>query len=363
MCYEKKLIATGSNAMRILHTVLVCVLLLITGKAIRADSPELHLHLLDVGQGLSVLVQCDGQYLLYDGGGRDASSFVVSYLKEQGVENLSYMIASHYDDDHLNGLVGALHVFDIEMILSPDYKADTKVYRSFLSAADQSGASLLHPVQGDSFDFGAAKIDITGPASYDYPAENNNCLCIRISYGDVSVLICGDAEAQAEEDMVNSGIPLESDIYVVNHHGSASSNSFYFLDHVDPGYVLLSCGKDNPYGHPDLEAMERLQSLGCTLYRTDRQGTIVLHSDGSSVWSDLEPCTDWSSNEDQSQSEQPTSEAASGIGYICNTNTKKFHYEFCDSVKKMKEENKLFTTESRDELISQGYSPCQNCNP
>lgn len=349
----------------------------------QAKADGFSLHLLDVGQGLSVLVEADSHYLLYDGGGSAASSFVVSYLGRQGVQELDYITVSHYDEDHLSGIVGALHVYACDTILEPDYTAETDIYHSYLSAAQQNGADIVTPSCGDVYMLGNAEVQVVGPSGYDSPSENNRCISLRIVYGDISCLLCGDMESDGEEDLVASGLELSSNLYVVNHHGSASSSGFYFLNQVLPEYALISCGQGNSYGHPAAETLERLQAMGCSLYRTDRQGTIVAHSDGSSLWFDTEPCTDWSSGDSVSDrnsgdfgtdwssgdsggenaAAQGAENAASGITYVCNMNTRKFHYEYCDSVNRMKESNKKYTNESREALIAQGFDPCQNCNP
>ena len=116
-----------------------------------AGSADTQLHFIDVGQGLSVLAESDGHFLLFDGGDRKTSSLVVSYLKEQGVETLDYVIASHYDADHLNGVVGALNAFQVSQVLAPDYETDTKVFQSFQSAIEKNRIPLSHPAPGDSF--------------------------------------------------------------------------------------------------------------------------------------------------------------------------------------------------------------------
>lgn len=351
-----------------IRILVICILFLFAGALpVHADESGFELHLLDVGQGLSVLVKADGHYLLYDGGGPRASSYVVSYLKQQGVTDLDYIIISHYDDDHLNGVVGALHVFGCGEVLAPDYVPDTDIYTSYLSAVQEKGVAVTHPKQGDIYTLGDASIEIIGPSSYDNASENNNCISVRIDYCGFRFLICGDLEAEGEEDLVNTNTDLSCDLYVVNHHGSASSSSFYFLDHILPSYVLLSCGQENSYGHPAGEVMERLQSMDCELYRTDRQGTIIACSDGGSIWFNTEPCTDWSSRdsspENSSESENAGASVSGDITYVCNINTHKFHYPYCDSVDKMKEKNKRVTSESRDALIAQGFEPCKNCCP
>lgn len=397
----------------------IVLLLLLPSIRAKAGTAPFALHMLDVGQGLSVLVEADGHYMLIDGGGRSSSSFVVSYLQQQGVERLDYIVVSHYDEDHISGIVGALHVFECGTILAPDYQADTNIYASYLAAAEESGAEVIYPQQGETYALGEAVVTVVGPASYENALENDRCVAVRISYGITGYLICGDAQAQEEEDIISSGQELESDVYVVNHHGSADSSGFYFLNAVKPVYALLSCSADNSYGHPAEETMQRLDNEGVSLYRTDRQGTVTAYSDGTGLWFDQEPCDDFSAQEaddqsisepnrpeafaqetgDQSISEpngpeaftqgaddrsifdqnEPESPAqgeqenfnqnmqdgsgAAGTTYVCNLNTKKFHYAYCDSVNKMKESNKKFTDESRDSLIAQGYVPCKNCNP
>lgn len=341
-----------------------CMLLLLSFCApCSAAGQGFALHLLDVGQGLSVLVEADGHCLLYDGGGANASSFVVGYLKQQGISYLDYIVASHYDDDHINGIVGALHAFGCGTVLNPDYTPDTGIYRSYRSALQENGADIVFPAPGDAYALGDASIDVIGPSSYGHPVENNNCISLSIEYGNFRFLICGDLEAEGEEELANSIADLSCDLYVVDHHGSSSSSTFYFLDHVLPNYALLSCGAGNPYGHPGAETMGRLQSLGCELYRTDKQGTIIAYSDGGSLWFNVDPCTDWGSGSLPEESENPAAGGSGTVTYVCNTNTYKFHYDYCDSVNKMAEKNKRVTTESRESLIAQGFVPCKNCCP
>ena len=340
---------------------------------VRAAQP-FELHLLDVGQGQSVLIEADGHYMLIDGGGRSSSSFVVSYLKQLGIESFDLIGLSHYDEDHMSGLIGVLSVFPNGQILLPSYKGEGELYQSFATAAVSNGAAILHPQAGDLFSLGNATVEVVGPVWTDYAVDNDRSLAFRITYGAVSCLICGDAEETSEMDMVNSGWDISADIYVVNHHGSRTSTTDSFLDTVAPTYALISCGRDNSYGHPTVEVLQRLQERGIRMYRTDLQGTVVLYSDGSSIWSDQEPCQDWTPGIAEGQTrtmpvdngngqEGDTVESSDEILYVCNTNTKKFHYPSCNSVKQINESNRVNTNLSRDELIAQGYQPCGNCRP
>ena len=138
-----------------------------------ALSSYTRLHFIDVGQGLSVLIESDGHFMLFDGGDRKASSLVVSYLQDQGAETLDYVIASHYDADHLNGVVGALNAFQVSQVLAPDYETDTKVFQSFQSVIKEKNSPISHPAPGDSFTLGNASFTVLAPQDRSYQNAND----------------------------------------------------------------------------------------------------------------------------------------------------------------------------------------------
>lgn len=322
--------------------------------------------------------------MLYDGGDRDKSSFVVSYLKGEKVDSLDYVIASHYDADHLNGVVGALNVFPVKQVFSPDYTADTRVFHSFHSVINEKSISREQPKVGTTYQLGDASFQILSPSNANYTDPNNYSVAIRITDGDSSFLITGDAESDSESEICKTKLELESDLYVMGHHGSGTSTTWELLQKVTPEYAVLSCGTGNPYGHPHIESMEKLQDMGIQLLRTDKQGTLIASTDGTAITWNVNPCNDYSpgdKNDKPAQPQKQTAKSKSSIEksfmeassqyssiaitteYILNTSTKKIHYPDCKSVKQMKDKNKKSTTESRDALISQGYSPCGNCRP
>lgn len=363
--------------------ILIVLLLLICSLSVQAQAGTdrtFSVTMLDVGQGLSLLVEADGHYMLYDGGGRKASSYVVSYLKKRGIENLEYIVVSHYDEDHISGLAGVLKQFEVETAITPDYEADTDIYQIFRKYLYNSSAEEIHPLLGQEFDLGQATIKIIGPRyHYNDGNENNESIIVRITYGQNACIISGDAEADAEEDLVNEkSEDLPADLYVAGHHGSSSSSSKSFVKAISPDYVFISAGKDNAYGHPTEKTLETLRNNGVEIYRTDLQGEVTAFSDGDSIWVDAEPVTEAGPGKQKQepkvgeleQPEMQTEERESveaspdmETEYIVNENTKKFHYPDCRSVKQMKEKNKTYSTLTREELINQGYDPCQNCNP
>lgn len=257
---------------------------------------ELTFSVLDVGQGLSVLIESNDHYMLFDGGDRNASSYVVSYLKNQGVTELDYLIASHYDSDHINGVIGALNAFTVGTVIGPDYEHDSATYDSFINNVDAIGKEVVHPSLGYQFELGSAVITVLAPSVIG-DDSNNNSIAIKITNGDNSFIITGDAEYESEANMVSSGIDLDTDVLVVGHHGSATATSWDFIEATTPEYAIISCGEGNSYGHPDADVMEKLISIDADVFRTDKQGEIIAQSDGNDITWNVEPCEDYSSGD------------------------------------------------------------------
>gem|GEM_PF-1038416 len=255
------------------------------GTTVGSDSFEVHY--LDVGQGLSVLVRSGDHALLYDGGNRSHSSFVVAYLKRLGITKLDYLIASHYDADHLSGLIGVLHTTEVETVLGPDYVHTSKTYASFQSAVSDAGNTVSHPFAGSEYQLGDACFTVVGPIK-SYTDSNNNSIAIRIINGENSFLLTGDAEVQSEEDMCRSGLNLYSDVICPGHHGSSNATTSLFLAYTQPTWAVISVGAENDYGHPHQATLQRLADAGVNVLRTDEHGTIIARSDGKNITWDME---------------------------------------------------------------------------
>lgn len=276
------------------------------GDAVTVDSPvdppvdppqptrAFSLTMLNVGQGLSILVQSDGHAMLYDGGGRSASSYVVAYLQAHGVKSLDDMVVSHYDEDHLAGLVGVLNTTGVGHVYTPDYTTDTAIYRSFRDKLSANGAAESHPSVGDTFSCGSSTVQFISPARYTYSSENSFSLAVRITYGAFSCIMTGDAEKDAEADMVANGCAVDSDLLVVGHHGSASSSSAAFIQAVAPEYAFISVGAGNAYRHPAAQTLTTLHDNGVQIFRSDESGEVTCFSDGVKYWFSTDPSKDWS---------------------------------------------------------------------
>ncbi len=311
------------------------------------------MHFIDVGQALSVLVECDGQFMLYDGGNVDDGSLVVSYLQDQGVEELQYVFCSHAHEDHVGGLAAALAYFPANHVYSPVTEASTKCFRDFVKYTQQQGLQVEVPAVGTVWQLGSATVQLLGPIK-QYNDTNDTSLVLRIDYGSTSFLLTGDMESDAERDLVESGANLKADVLQVGHHGSSTSSSYIFMNAVLPEMGVISCGVNNKYGHPHKEMLSILRDAGADTYRTDLLGTITIGSDGTSYTVSSEHyATDAELN--------PTDPAASSTvqqAYIGNVNSKKFHLPTCPNLPA--EKNQILFS-SYDEAINAGYEPCSTC--
>lgn len=253
----------------------------------------MQVHFLDVGQGLSILVQLGDEVLIYDGGERDASSYVVSYIQNLGITEIDYMISSHYDSDHVSGLIGCLKTFDVKHVIGSDYEHNSRLYHSFMGAVKEEGLTMQYPKVGTTYDFGEAVITILAPAEISNDS-NANSVAIKLSYGESDFIFTGDADYASERKMVASGIDLDCEVLSLAHHGSSSGNSSLFLEKTNPEVAVISCEKNNGYGHPHVEVVELLEAMEMDVFRSDVQGTVVALSDGKNIkWSE-EPCNDYS---------------------------------------------------------------------
>lgn len=304
-------------------------------------SGDMTVHFLDVEQGLSILVKSGDDVLIYDGGDRGTSSFVVSYLKKVGVDSIDYLISSHYDADHLNGLIGCLNAFPVEHVISSNYVHDSKTYRSFVDTVKAKGLTMEHPEVGTEYAFGTGSFTILSPERIDVDDSNANSVAIKVVNGENSFIFTGDADVKSEGTMCRSGIQLDCDVLSLGHHGSASSTSWEFLEKTLPEYAVLSCGAGNSYGHPDIDVMEKLKAMEIEVFRSDKQETVIAKSDGKTITWDKEPCNDYSPGDPEDQGTLPAG-GSSGDGNAAGAEA--------DTVQL-----------SKEEAQGQGLEACSKC--
>ena len=361
-------------------SVLLALTLVLPGSAVTAKADgqgNMAVHFIDVGQGLAILVQSGGENLLYDGGNRSHADEVVQYLKNQQVETINYMISSHYDEDHLGGLVKCLDNFEVGHVLGSDYVHTSDLFNTFMNTATAHAIIVEYPSVGDTYEFGTGSFTVMAPDGISQNS-NDNSVVIRLVNGNNSFMFMGDAEETSEQDMISTGMNLDCDVLSLGHHGSASSTSWDLLEATSPSWAVISCGLNNTYGHPAAETMGKLSDMDIPVFRTDDQGTVIALSDGNTISWNQEPCNDYTSgSEKQStdssadQSEQDTNDAAVTESYAAETDTSdtqgrmvwisatgsKYHsIPDCGNMNPDKA-----TQETESQALSQGYEACKKC--
>lgn len=331
------------------------------------SNSKLEILFIDVGQGDSALITCDGHYLLIDGGPVYASSLLYSYLKKLNINYIDYIICTHPDADHVGGLPGALNYASLGIAYCPEY-ADTIEYNDFIKYVEANDSYVAQPKIGETFDLGSANVEIIAS---NIGHGNDASIVTKVTFGDTSFLFMGDAETEVEDYLINNNVDIKCDVLKVAHHGSRYATGYNFLYTAEPKYAVISVGSDNTYGHPTEEVLSKLRDADVKTYRTDMQGNIICISDGSNIIFKTEKNENADTYKEVGEnsvsrtitrSKDPINESEN-YTYCINTSSKKFHYSNCSSVDDMKEHNKKYTNEDRDSLISQGYSPCKRCNP
>lgn len=244
---------------------------------------KLEVHFIDVGQADAILIKQGSSAMMVDAGNNADADLVVRYLKDQEIEKLDYVIGTHPHEDHIGGLDAIINEFRVDKVIMPRAVATTRTYEDVLSAIQGKGLKITAPVPGTKYSLGSAGFTILAPNGSFYEDLNNYSVVIKLDFGSTSFLLTGDAEALSEQEMVDNGHPLKSDVLKVGHHGSSTSTSEKFLEAVDPKYAVISVGQGNSYGHPDQSVVERLKKHGVTIYRTDENGTIKAVSDGTTL--------------------------------------------------------------------------------
>lgn len=343
---------------KIISTIAAVIIVALMGIFFPEEAPEapkvltpisgngLTIHFIDVGQADCALLECDGKYMIIDGGNVDDSDLVVTYLQDQGVEQLHTVVCTHAHEDHVGGLAAVLAVYPTEQILSPTRTYSSACFDDFLYYADQQDITITIPDPGDSFYLGNAEVTVLGPVK-SYADPNNTSIVVKVEFGDTSFLFTGDMEKDAETDMLDYGMDVSADVLKVGHHGSSTSTGYRFLYEVDPEYAVISVGTDNTYGHPHRETIAILGDAGVPMLRTDELGTILAVTDGSEI------TFTW-----EKQSAQPGDIEPADATYIGNRNSKKFHLPTCNG---LPAENNRVIFDSYSEAIAEGYTPCGNC--
>src|SRR5918911_1682194 len=252
---------------------------------------ELQVHVLDVGQGDSILIIAPGgKSVLVDAGVPGSGKIVLDAMKRYNLDHIDLMVATHAHADHIGGADEVLLHTKVSNVLDSRVPNSTKNYEDFLAAIDKTGAKYIAASPGQKFDLGGgATLAVLAPIQPFFTKDqlrsganepNANSVVTRLDYGDFSMLLTGDAEAETEARLMTTGANIKAKVLKVGHHGSRYASSENFLKQGGFEAAIISDGADNRYGHPRQDTLDRFKSLGIKLYRTDLEGEITITTRG-----------------------------------------------------------------------------------
>ncbi len=330
------------------------------------EKSSFKIHFIDVGQADAALVECDGHYMLIDGGNKADSNVIYSVLKKAAVPKLDIVVGTHAHEDHIGGLPGAFNYTTADLTLCPVKSYDSNAFEDFARYAEQKGNGITVPKQGDTYVLGSATVKILGLNGGS--DTNDTSIILRIDYGETSFLFTGDAERDAEQAVLNRGVDLSATVLKVGHHGSDTSTSYVFLREIMPQYAVISVGNGNSYGHPTEETLSRLRDADVKVFRTDMQGDIFCTSDGKSVSFTVTRNASadvfggiGENSTSQSTPATPTTSATDSLAepeadmvWLPKSGKKYHSHSGCSN---MKDPSQVTKEEAED----RGYTPCKKC--
>ncbi|MEZ4200194.1 MAG: ComEC/Rec2 family competence protein [Candidatus Paceibacterota bacterium] len=242
---------------------------------------------LDVGQGDAIFIQSPtGTQMLIDGGRGSAVLRELGAVMSARDRTIDYIVATHPDADHVGGLHDVLERYAIEHVIRTENESDTPVWHAVEEAIREEGARVTYARRGQRIDLGAGAVaEVFFPEGDMSESESNTAsIILKLTYGEHSWLLTGDAPKGIEEYLVlTEGQHLKSTALKVGHHGSRTSTSELFLDEVEPQYAVISSGKDNQYGHPHVEVTDLLFNKHIETYSTAEVGRVTFWSDGTEL--------------------------------------------------------------------------------
>ena len=282
----KKLIASA-----VILTIGLFVLLTGTDPS-QAPKPigenEAFFHFIDVGQGDAALIRTAEGHILIDAGTVVSEDILKACLDSLGVTELEYAVFTHPHEDHIGGADMVLGHFDVKRVVIAHRPEDAALWSPVIRAASANACEILYATPDMTFRVGDLTCTILAPLRTSYTEENNAGIVLRADFGETSALFMGDAEEDAETDLLahygtSSGGLLDCDLIKVAHHGANTSSGKKFLEAVTPIHAVISCGKGNSHGHPEQSVLARYQAVQTQLHRTDLEGNLVFSSDGKKL--------------------------------------------------------------------------------
>ena len=268
---------------------IILIFIILTNTISNKIFQEIKIYFVDVGQGDSTLIQTiEGKNILIDGGGSEFGSFDVGesillpYLLDRRITTIDYLMISHFDSDHIGGVFAILENLKVKNIIISKQGETSENLKKFYEITNNKGIRTIIVKKGD-----IVEIDKYSHFEILFPEDNliednilnNNSIVARFNSLDFSILFTGDIEEIAEKrlcELYSGTDKLEAFVLKVAHHGSKTSSTEEFLELVKPKIALIGVGKNNNFGHPNIDVIERLENMGSKIYRTDNCGEIII---------------------------------------------------------------------------------------
>ncbi len=252
--------------------------LILFGIIWHSQNQKLKIVFFDVGQGDAMMISQDQNQILIDGGpsGQREMEKLGKYIPFWD-RKIEIVIATHPDQDHIGGLIDVMKNYKIGKVIDNSAENDSQVYKNYLEIIENKNIERLKGKEGMNIKIKEANLEIIYPGltlSSNPKDTNSKSIVARLTYGENSFLFTGDFPIEKEFALINSSLDLNSRVLKVSHHGSKNATSAEFLDKVSPTDAIISSGKNNTYGHPAGELLERLKVKKINVLRTDERGDI-----------------------------------------------------------------------------------------
>lgn len=329
------------------------------------ENLNLIVNFIDVGQGDSILIKSNNEYMLIDAGDTFSKDKVYEYVSSK-TSTLKYFVTTHPHKDHIGGASEILTNIEVSNVVMPNISYDkSSYYKKMIDIINEREINIVEPIVGDEYILGDATIMVLAPNNNEYDDLNNYSIVLKVTYGEVSFLLCGDAENLSENEIMETGFDISANVLKLGHHGSKYSSSSKFLDMVSPSVAVISVGENNQYGHPYEDTLNKLNSRNILTYRTDINGTISIGIDGINLYaitekvnSDINFDTDKNIIENDISIEESFIYPEDEDTYIVyTTRDEKYHNEDCSSL------GKVHNTTTLGVAKEMNLTPCEECNP
>ncbi|MGC8971343.1 MAG: ComEC/Rec2 family competence protein [bacterium] len=239
---------------------------------------DIKIFVLDVGQGDSILIKAFDRNILIDAG--PDKSLSAGKINSLGVRRINLVIVTHPHSDHIGGMAEIIERYTPEYYLDPGIPHTSKMYKKLLDLVDEKKINYIRP-NGQTIHIQSAELYIF-PLPNDIKDINNGSVVSKLSYKSFDILLLGDAEIEEQSFLIEiNRDKLRSKVLKISHHGSSTGTNQRLIDIVSPETAVISVGRNNPYGHPHREVLELLRRNNVRFYRTDRDGTVAILSDGT----------------------------------------------------------------------------------